>query len=65
MKPAHTKYSTRHGGHYVPAMEHNGVLYISGQLSMNPETGKTPAGGMKEEAKQALANLELALKERG
>ncbi|MDI3410081.1 hypothetical protein QKW52_05125 [Bacillus sonorensis] len=32
---------------------------------MNPETGKTPAGGMKEEAKQALANLELVLKERG
>ncbi|MEC1261295.1 RidA family protein [Bacillus swezeyi] len=65
MKPVHTKYSTRDGGHYVPAMEHNGVLYISGQLSMNPETGKIPAGGIKEEAKQALVNMELVLKERG
>lgn len=65
MKPVHTKYSTRDGGHYVPAMEHNGVLYISGQLSINSETGEIPAGGIKEEALQALANVELVLRERG
>jgi reactive intermediate/imine deaminase len=61
MQPIETKYSVRDGGHYVPAMEHNGVVYISGQLSINPETGKIPKGGVKEEAKQALANLDYIL----
>ena len=65
MRPIETVYSTRDGGHYVPAMEHNGVLYISGQLSINPETGKIPEGGIKAEAKQALENLHYVLKTAG
>ena len=40
-----TKYSVRDGGHYTPGMIHNGTLYISGQLSIDPETGKVPKGG--------------------
>lgn len=65
MKPIETVYSIRDGGHYTPAMEHNGVLYISGQLSINPETGKIPEGGVKAEAKQALDNLNFILKTAG
>ena len=40
-----TKYSVRDGGHYVPGIKYNGVLYISGQLSIDPEIGKVPEGG--------------------
>ncbi|MEG2935837.1 MAG: RidA family protein [Clostridium sp.] len=65
MRKIETVYSTRDGGHYVPAMEHNGVLYISGQLSINPETGKIPEGGVKAEAKQSLENLNTVLKAAG
>ena len=65
VKPIHTDYSKQQGAHYVPAMEHNGVLYISGQLSKDPKTGRIPTGGIKAEAEQALANLELVLKARG
>lgn len=65
MKTIETKYSTRDGGHYVPAMEYNGVVYISGQLSINPETGKIPLGGVKPEAEQALENLNTVLKAAG
>lgn len=65
MEKITTIYSTRDGGHYVPAMKHNGVIYISGQLSINPETGKIPEGGVKAEAKQALENLNLVLKAAG
>lgn len=61
MKAIETTFSVRDGGHYVPAMEHNGVLYISGQLSINPETGTIPEGGVISETKQALANLDLVL----
>lgn len=60
-----TKFSVRDGGHYVPAMKHNDVLYISGQLSIDPETGKVPEGGVKAQAEQALANLDLVLREAG
>lgn len=60
-----TKFSIRDGGHYVPGMKHNGVLYISGQLSINPETGLIPEGGIKAQARQALDNLDLVLKEAG
>lgn len=56
-----TKYSVRDGGHYTPGMIHNGTLYISGQLSIDPETGKVPKGGFKAEARQALANLKMVL----
>lgn len=57
-----TEISVRDGGHYTPGIKYNGVLYISGQLSINPETGKPAEGGVKEEAKQALSNLDLVLK---
>lgn len=60
-----TKYSVKDGGHYTPGMIHNGTLYISGQLSIDPETGKVPAGGIKEEARQALKNLDIVLKTAG
>lgn len=58
-----TEYSVRDGGHYTPGMKYNGMLFISGQLSIDPNTGKVPEGGVKAEAAQALKNLELVLKE--
>lgn len=65
MKIVETKYSVRDGGHYVPGISYNGVLYVAGQLSIDPETGKVPEGGVKAEAKQALNNLKLVLDEAG
>lgn len=65
MEGIETKFSVRDGGHYVPGMKHNDVLYISGQLSIDPETGKVPEGGVKAETGQALKNMELVLKEAG
>lgn len=60
-----TKYSIRDGGHYVPGIKHQGVLYISGQLSIDPETGLVPEGGVKAQARQALDNLNMVLTEAG
>jgi len=45
------------GGHYSPATEHNGVLYISGQLPMVPGQGPQTPGSMEEQTRQALANF--------
>lgn len=60
MKIIQTKYSTRDGGHYSPVVEYGGTLYISGQLSIDPETGKPPEG-LRAQAAQSLKNLETAL----
>jgi reactive intermediate/imine deaminase len=62
MEKIETEYSPSSGGHYVPAIKHNGILYVSGQLSINPKTGKVPDGGIKAEARQALENLDLVLR---
>lgn len=48
-------------GHYSAGVVSNGILFVSGQLSINPETGKIPEGGIAAEAKQALENLSNVL----
>ena len=65
IKKIETKFSVRDGGHYVPGIIHNGVLYISGQLSIDPNTGKIPEGGIIPETRQALNNLHTVLDEAG
>ena len=64
MKLIQTKYSKDSKGHYSPGVLHNGILYISGQVSINPETKEKPAG-FELEVKQALNNVALVLKEAG
>ena len=41
------------------------MLYISGQLSIDPDTRKVPAGGIEEHAKLALNNVDRVLKAAG
>lgn len=61
LKKIETKYSVRDGGHYTPAIEVNGFIFISGQLSINPEDGSLPET-VKGHAVQALKNLDEVLK---
>lgn len=51
-------------GHYSPAIEHNGILYISGQLPVEPETGRI-GETIEEQTTQVLKNLKLILEESG
>lgn len=60
-----TKYSKRDGGHYSAAVMHGNLLFISGQLSIDPETGKRPDGGFPVEVKQALRNMDMVLHDAG
>ena len=48
-------------GHYVPGIISNGMLYISGQLSLDLDTREVAKGGAREHMKQALANVERVL----
>jgi len=62
MKKITLNYKGKNSGHYSPGIIHNGLLYISGQLPLNPETRTKPAGGLAAETRQALSNLDDVLK---
>lgn len=52
-------------GPYSQAVEANGFLFASGQIPINPETGIVAEGGIEQQTKQVLANVEAILKEKG
>jgi 2-iminobutanoate/2-iminopropanoate deaminase len=46
-------------GPYSHAIAHEGVLYCSGQVPIDPETGKLVEQGPGEQTKRCLQNLEV------
>ncbi len=65
MKKIVPEYKINNKGHYSPGILSNGMLYISGQLSRDPDTGVVASGGAREHAQLALANMERVLLEAG
>lgn len=53
------------GGPYSQAVEVNGMLFISGQVPVNPETGKLVDGDIKVQTGQVLRNIGAILNEAG
>ena len=52
-------------GPYSQAVEANGTLYVSGQLPINPATGKIESSNIQEQTEQVLKNIEAVLTEAG
>ena len=52
-------------GPYSQAIEVHGMLFISGQIPINPETGNIVEGGIYEQTEQVMKNLEGILTEAG
>ena len=52
-------------GPYSQAVEMNGTLFISGQVPINPETGKIVEGGITEQTEQVMKNIDAILTEAG
>ncbi len=52
-------------GPYSQAIEKNNVLYLSGQLGLEPTTGNFAGEDITSQTKQALKNLEAVLTEAG
>ena len=57
--PTHKSIPTP-AGHYSPVIGHNGTLYISGQLPMDPQSKAVPES-IEEQTITALNNLENLL----
>lgn len=51
--------------HYSAAVAHNGIVYVSGQLPMNPETGTPVEGGIKEQTRAVFRSLSKVLEAAG
>ena len=52
-------------GHYSPGIEHNGLIYVSGQLPMDLGTREPFAGDIETQTELALRNVEHVLKAAG
>ncbi|HLN72313.1 MAG TPA: RidA family protein [Prolixibacteraceae bacterium] len=52
-------------GPYSQAVEAGGMLFISGQIPLNPQTMKIVEGGIAEQTEQVLNNIGAILKEAG
>lgn len=52
-------------GPYSQALQVGDTLYLSGQLGMNPASGKLAEGGAVGQARQALTNIQAVLSEAG
>ena len=48
-------------GPYSQAVKANGVVYVSGQIPLDPATGEIVEGGIESQAKQVLENLKGVL----
>lgn len=53
------------GGHYSQAMVHNGLVFVSGQLPVDPATGEKRLGSIEEQTGQALNNVAAILEAAG
>ena len=52
-------------GPYSQAVKANGLLYTSGQISLDPATGNLVEGSFEEQVHRVFRNLEAVLREAG
>jgi len=56
-----TDLAPRPGGHYSQAVVHQGTVFCSGQLPLDPRTGSVVAGAFEDQARAVLSNLAAVL----
>ena len=64
-KIIHTKEAPKAVGPYSQATEQKGMLFVSGQIPIIPETGKLAEGGIREQTQQVLKNIDAVLQAAG
>jgi 2-iminobutanoate/2-iminopropanoate deaminase len=52
-------------GPYSQAIKVGNLVYTSGQIPINPATGNSAEGGIKEQTRQSLTNIKAILEEAG
>src|SRR3954453_3095225 len=52
-------------GHCSQGVVYNGMIFVSGQLSIDPHTGEKKLGSIEEQTEQALKNVQGILEAAG
>jgi 2-iminobutanoate/2-iminopropanoate deaminase len=52
-------------GPYSQGIESQGILFVSGQICLDPDTGKPVQGGIREQTRQVLQNIDAILSAAG
>jgi 2-iminobutanoate/2-iminopropanoate deaminase len=65
MKMISTQDAPQPAGHYSQAIVHDGIVYVSGQLPIDPKSGAKRIGSIEEQTEQALKNVNAMLRAAG
>lgn len=57
-----TEHAPRPAGHYSQAIVYNGIVYVAGQVAIDPQTGERKLASIEEQTEQTLRNVEAILK---
>jgi 2-iminobutanoate/2-iminopropanoate deaminase len=52
-------------GPYSQAIQFSGLLFVSGQIAIDPKTGEFVEGGIEAQTEQALENVKAIIEEAG
>ena len=63
MKIVNTDKSPKAIGPYSQAIKYNGLMFTSGQIPLNPETGLIVSENFKDQVHQCLKNIKGILEE--
>ena len=61
MQKVNIKNAPEPKGHYSPAVVHNGLIFVSGQIPMNHAMGEVETGAIEKQTEIALRNVEAIL----
>ncbi len=64
-KAVYTKSAPEPVGPYNQAIVWNNLVFTAGQIAIDPASGKIVEGGVQEQTRQVLKNLEAVLKTAG
>lgn len=60
-----TRNAPTPAGHYSQAVVHEGVVYVAGQVPIDPATGQVNDGPIEDQTRQVLENLFAILRAAG
>ena len=65
IKRINTPNAPQPAGHYSQATVYNGLVFVAGQLSIDPATGEYLTGSIEEQTELALKNVHAILQAAG
>jgi len=61
MHPISTPHAPEAAGHYSQAIKHLGLVFVSGQLPLDPVTRNVVPGGIEAQVRQTIENVKQIL----